>query len=106
MEIINGLTCYRVSCLSTTRESDRTIGMRLIDVTAIANKLLYTVYNSVKAIGLPQFKVDDSVCVSKFKIIFEKGYTPNWTTEMFRIVKKRKTNPVTYLLEEYRGKLI
>ena len=25
--------------------------------------------------------------VSKYKTIFEKSYTPNWTTEMFKIVK-------------------
>jgi len=34
--------------------------------------------------------------VSKYKKIFEKGYTPNWTTEMFTIVKVQCTNPVTY----------
>jgi len=38
---------------------------------------------------------------------FEKGYTPNWT-EMFRIVKVLilRTNPVTYLLEDYRKKSV
>jgi len=51
--------------------------------------------------------MDDSVRVNKFKAIFEKGYTPNWITEMFRIVKVQKTNPViSYLLEDYRGKPI
>ena len=34
-----------------------------------------------------------SVRVSKFKMIFEKGYTPNWTTEVFRIIKVRKLIP-------------
>ncbi|XP_024894190.1 uncharacterized protein LOC112468984 [Temnothorax curvispinosus] len=34
------------------------------------------------------------------------GYTPNWTTEVFKIVKVQRTNPVTYLLEDYRGKSI
>jgi len=34
-------------------------------------------------------------------MIFEKGYTPNWTTEVFTIVKKQRTNLVTYLLEDY-----
>ena len=34
--------------------------------------------------------------VSKYKKIFEKGYTPNWTTEMFTIVKVQCTNPVIY----------
>ncbi|EZA55097.1 hypothetical protein X777_05352 [Ooceraea biroi] len=40
----------------------------------------------------------------KFKTLFEKGYTPNWTTEVFRIVEVQQTNPVTYLLKDYRGK--
>jgi len=46
------------------------------------------------------------VRVSKFKMIFEKGYMPNWTTEVFRIVKVQKTNPVTYLLQDYREKSV
>ncbi|XP_024868142.1 uncharacterized protein LOC112452256, partial [Temnothorax curvispinosus] len=33
-------------------------------------------------------------------------YTPNWTTEVFKIVKVQHTNPVTYLLEDYRGKSV
>ena len=37
-------------------------------------------------------------------MIFEKDYTTNWTTEVFRIVKVQKTNPITYLLEDYCGK--
>lgn len=85
----------------------RTIGMRPIDVTpAIADTLLTTVYNRVKIAAPARFKVGDSVRVSKFKTIFEKGYTPNWTAEVFRIVRVQKTNPVTYLLEDSRGKSI
>jgi len=82
----------------------RTISMRPIDVTStIVDKLLNTVYRrSVKAVALPRFKVSNSVRVSKFKI-FEKEYTPNWTMEVFRIIKE---NSVTYLLEDYRGKSI
>jgi len=83
----------------------RTIGMRPIDVSpAIAEKLLDTVYSHVKIAGPAKFKVGDSVRVSKYKTVFEKGYTPNWTTEVFKIVKVQITNPVTYLLEDYKGK--
>ena len=40
-------------------------------------------------------KVGDSVRVGKYKTIFEKGYTSNWTTEMFTIVKVRAAiNPI------------
>ncbi|KYM76697.1 hypothetical protein ALC53_12883 [Atta colombica] len=76
-----------------------------IDVTPTIAKFLNTVYSTVKAVALPLFKVDDSVRVNKFKTIFEKRYTPNWT-EMFKIVKAQRTNHVTYLLEDYRGKPI
>jgi len=48
----------------------------------------------------------DSVRVSKYKTIFEKSFTPNCITEVFKIVKVQHTNPVTYLLEDYRGKSI
>ncbi|KMQ83116.1 hypothetical protein RF55_20884 [Lasius niger] len=82
----------------------RTIGMKPIDVTpAIADKLLNTVYSNVKIAAPARFKVGDSVRVSKFKTIFDKGYTPNWTTEVFKIVKVQKTNPATYVLEDSRG---
>ena len=71
----------------------QTIGMRPIDVT-IVDKLLNTVYSSVKA------AIQRVIRVSKFKMIFEKDYTPNWITEVFRIVKVQKINPMTYLLED------
>ncbi|XP_037917979.1 uncharacterized protein LOC119655877 [Hermetia illucens] len=35
-----------------------------------------------------------------------KGYTPNSTTEIFKIREIRITNPVTYLLEDYEGNKI
>ncbi|XP_072766482.1 uncharacterized protein [Anoplolepis gracilipes] len=32
-----------------------------------------------------------------------KSYTPNWSTEVFKIVKIQNTNPATYLLKDLRG---
>ncbi|KAL6417007.1 hypothetical protein ACFW04_014717 [Cataglyphis niger] len=56
----------------------RTIGMRPVDVTpAIAERLLATVYNAIKIAGPSKFKIGDSIRVSKYKTIFEKGYTSN-----------------------------
>ncbi|XP_043263174.1 uncharacterized protein LOC122403621 [Colletes gigas] len=79
----------------------RTIGMRPIDVTPTnAAKLLTTVYSHVKIAAPARFKVGDAVRVSKFKTIFEKGYTPNWSTEIFTIAEVQKTNPATYLLKD------
>ncbi|XP_039314183.1 uncharacterized protein LOC113005768 [Solenopsis invicta] len=85
----------------------RTIDMRPINVTpAIAEKLLSTVYSCIKIAAPARFKVDELVRVSKFKTIFDKGYTPNWTTKIFKIAKVQRTNPVTYLLKDSCGKHI
>lgn len=65
-------------------------------------KLLNTVYNRIKMFKKGKFKVGDHVRISKNRKTFEKGYTPNWTTEIFSIRKVQLTNPVTYLLEDYR----
>ncbi|XP_046737969.1 uncharacterized protein LOC124406577 [Diprion similis] len=46
------------------------------------------------------------VRISKFKNVFEKGYTPNWTTEIFTISQVENTNPVTYKLKDYQGQPI
>jgi len=61
------------------------------------------VYSAIKIVGPAKFKVGDLVCVNKYKTVFKKGYTPNWTTEIFKV---QRTNPVTYLLEDYCGKSI
>ena len=44
----------------------------------------------------PKFKVGDKVRISKYKQnVFDKGYTPNWTEELFTIDKIQYTNPIT-----------
>ncbi|XP_020296121.1 uncharacterized protein LOC109861048, partial [Pseudomyrmex gracilis] len=73
---------------------------------AIADKLVTTVYNNVKIAGPARFKVGDPVRVSKFKTVFDKGYKPNWTIEVFKINKTQTTYPVTYLLEDSRGQSV
>ncbi|XP_026828644.1 uncharacterized protein LOC113562699 [Ooceraea biroi] len=82
----------------------RTIAMRPVDVTpATAAQLLSTVYKRVKIAAPAKFRAGDTVRVSKHKTIFAKGYTPNWTTEVFTVTKVQRTNPATYLLQDYRG---
>ena len=38
-----------------------------------------------------KFKIDDRVRISKFKNIFAKGYTPNWSKEIFIVDKINDT---------------
>ena len=49
----------------------------------------------------PKFKVGDYVRISRTKGIFEKGYTPNWSKEVFRIKRVDKDiDPIMYELED------
>ena len=41
----------------------------------------------------PKFKVGDLVRISKYKNIFAKGYTPNWSEEVFVIKKVKNIVP-------------
>lgn len=53
------------------------------------------------------FKVGDPVRISKFRTVFAKGYTPNWTSEIFTIKKvQHNTDPITYLIEDNQGEEI
>ena len=86
MKITNRSTSCRVSYQITTRASIELL--RPIDVTAaFADRLLITVYNRIKIAVPARYKVSDSVRVSKFKTVFDKGYTPNWSTKVFKIIK-------------------
>ena len=54
----------------------------------------------------PNFKVGDHVRISKFKIIFAKGYVPNWSEEVFVSKKAKNTVPRTYIISDFNGEEI
>ena len=54
----------------------------------------------------PKFKVGDHVRISKYKNIFVKGYTPNWSEKCFVIKKVRNTVPWTYVINDLNDKEI
>ena len=54
----------------------------------------------------PKFKVSDHVRISRYKNIFAKGYTPNWSEEVFIFNKVQNTVPWTYLINNLNGKEI
>ena len=51
----------------------------------------------------PKFKVGDHVRVSKYKNIFGKGYTPNWSEKVFMIEKCKNAVPQTYVINDING---
>ena len=53
-----------------------------------------------------RYNVGDRVRISKFKNIFAKGYTPNWSREIFIVNKINDTVPYTYNLKDLNGEEI
>ena len=54
----------------------------------------------------PKFKVNDRVRITKYKNIFSKGYTENWSREIFIIDSVLKTNSWTYKIKYLKGEKI
>ena len=54
----------------------------------------------------PKFKVGDRTRILKSKKIIAKGYTPNWSKEIFVIKKIKNTVPWTYVINGLYGKEI
>ena len=48
----------------------------------------------------PKFIVGDDPAISKYENIFAKGYTPNWSEEIFVIKKDKNTVPRTYVIND------
>ena len=77
----------------------RTIKMKPIDVK---DNTHFDFKKEVNDKG-PKFKVGDHVRISKYKNIFAKGYTPNWSEEVFVIKKVKNTVPWTYVINDLNG---
>lgn len=87
----------------------RTIKMKPKDVSRKNEKtLLNRIFNKaqINYASKSKFKVGEKVRISKYKNVFAKGYTPNWTTEIFTISRVVKTTPVTYKLKDYQDRPI
>ena len=88
----------------------RTIDMKPIDVTRENEANVLKKFPNLKSKRRKikyKFKVGDFVRISREKHIFEKGYTPSWSTEVFSITRVVRTYPVvTYHLKDYKNEPI
>ena len=54
----------------------------------------------------PKFQIGDHVRISKYENVFEKGYTPNRSEEVFVIKKIKNTVPWTYTINDFNDEEI
>ena len=85
--------------------------IKMTPVEACKKKNESTVYfnlygNMEQLSSKPKFKVGDKVRISKCKRkVFDKGYTPNWTEEIFLVDNIQSTNPITYRLKDLNSEI-
>lgn len=91
----------------------RTTGFRPVDVktkeheaTILKRLASIKVKKQQRVKRKHKFKVGDYVRISRLKHLFEKGYTANFSIEVFKIVGVRDTIPPVYLLSDLKGKPI
>ena len=77
----------------------RAIEIKPVDFKS-GNYIEYNVDSNGKDL---KFQVGDHVRISKYKNIFVKEYTPNWSEEVFVIEKIKNTVPWTYVIRNRKG---
>ena len=65
----------------------------------VRNNLYGDMLQSSKTVK-PKFTVGDRVRISKYKSKFNRGFTPNFTNEIFTITEVLKTSPITYKIKD------
>ena len=65
----------------------------------------YAGYSKDSNVTKPKFKVGDHFRISKYKNIFVKGYTQNWS-EGFVVSKNKDTVLLTYVISDLNGEKI
>ena len=53
-----------------------------------------------------KFKVGDTVRISRMKGIFEHGFLPNWSEQVYKIDSINNSEPVTYVLKDLQDEII
>ena len=80
-----------------------TIKMTPVDASNNPDKIKYSFsFKNIK----PNFKAGDYVRHVDKRNIFSKGYTSNWSRDLFKVNEVLKTQPPTYKIEDMDGEII
>ena len=93
------MKCYNTSIHRTIKCASSSIHLK--DEGRI--QAIHNTNHASRNQGTQKFQLGDIVRISGIKAEFTKGYYPNWSTELFKIIEICNTCPVTYKLEDYHG---
>ena len=106
------IDCIQDIVSAINNSVNSSIGMRPVDVNfKNAEKLrlkLHAIATARNPKRTARFRLGDRVRIEKYKHRFQKGYLPNFTSEIFTIdkVRKSQTGPVTYRIRDNDGEVI
>ena len=81
----------------------RSIKMTPVEATENPRKAWDNLYGSKDEKSKPKFKPGDFVRISKYRGKFKRGYTANYTNEVFVVTDVLETTPFTYKIAEIRN---
>lgn len=85
----------------------RSIGIPPKKVVKSNEKMVFSKLYGKQVKTRSRLYLGDLVRISKIKAVFEKGYLPNYTEEVFRVKKVRyNTKPTSYVIEDLMGEEI
>lgn len=84
----------------------RSIQMAPSEVNAANEEIVGRRLYPVKPKPVWKFNLQDTVRISRLKQVFEKGYVQNWSDELFTVVERFPTFPVTYGIADMNGERI
>jgi hypothetical protein len=85
----------------------RSIKCRPVDVTLENEQVIWErLYGKKRSPTKLRFQVGDKVRIAQYKHIFKKGYLPNFTEELFTIIKAIERQPPVYQIQDFDGELI
>ena len=76
--------------------------MKPVDVKSTA----YIDFGAENNYKSSEFEIGDHVRISKCKIVFIKGYTPNWSEDVFMIKRITNAVPCRNVIENLNGEEI
>ena len=94
---------------SYNRSYHRSIKTAPINVTSENQDQVWeTLYGDIihEKVETPKFKVGDTVRLAKLLNTFAKGYSQQWTEELFTVSKVHLTSPPVYSVKDYKNELI
>ena len=86
----------------TVNKCNNIVYMKPIYVTSDS----YAEYNEGSNVIKPKFKAGNHVRIWKYKSIFAKGHTKNWSQEFFVVCKIKGTIQGTFVISDLNGGII